>query len=169
LQEFHNEIVFYQKTSEYRQYATKDGMTGLFNRHAYEETLEQLRRIPLNPNLSVMLLDLNNLKKTNDRFGHQAGDELIIVASILFSDVLKGLGDVYRIGGDEFIAILNQGDPTALVVSLKDKLAKHKLPDGSPATVAIGYALATDPASVSIDAMIKLADTRMYNDKQQYH
>lgn len=168
-QEFHNEITFYKKNSEYKEYATKDGMTGLLNRHAYEEAIDELRNGRIKSNLVIMMCDLNGLKTTNDTFGHKAGDELLITAANTIKNTLHSLGDVFRIGGDEFVAIIYTESPDVLVRTIKNTLGLYKLPNGCPATTAIGYAQLSEAPGKSLDTLIKLADERMYTDKKRYH
>jgi diguanylate cyclase (GGDEF)-like protein len=94
------------------QLAYKDGLTKLGNRTAFNEKLEELeeKRSEL-VNVGIVMLDVNNLKQTNDNLGHHVGDQMIVKSaeSILaaFGDLP---GDCYRIGGDEFAVILSEGD-----------------------------------------------------------
>ena len=84
----------------------KDELTGLYNRRGFEVDCEIIKK---NNNLIeyvLIMMDLNGLKAANDNIGHEAGDELIIGASKCMDNAFSGLGRTYRIGGDEFVALL---------------------------------------------------------------
>lgn len=91
----------------YRQLAYVDALTRLGNRNAYEERLAQIDANLLNyEHIWCLSADIDNLKKTNDRLGHAAGDKLIAdTAKILFSALTENSRD-YRTGGDEFVCFL---------------------------------------------------------------
>lgn len=78
---------------------------------AYTEAIAELdKEINLgNPDFGVMVADINNLKKTNDIYGHDIGNELITHAAKILSDTFK-TNSIYRIGGDEFVIILRGKD-----------------------------------------------------------
>ena len=105
----------YAKIREYSTYinalAYRDSLTGIKNSTAYAEAIEALNReINLgNPHFGVLVADINNLKKTNDTYGHDVGNELIVRASRILTDTFK-TSAVYRIGGDEFAVILKDKD-----------------------------------------------------------
>jgi diguanylate cyclase (GGDEF)-like protein len=105
----------YAKINEYSMYinalAYRDSLTGIKNSTAYAEAIAELNKeINLgNPSFGVIVADINNLKKTNDTYGHDVGNELIVHASKILKDVFKA-SPVYRIGGDEFVVILNGKD-----------------------------------------------------------
>ena len=81
-----------------------DELTGLRNRRAMREDF--LDWSSSSGALCVVLMDLNGLKEINDTLGHQVGDTLIVGAAQCFSDTLGHYGTVYRTGGDEFVAVV---------------------------------------------------------------
>lgn len=86
--------------------AYKDALTGINNRRAYLEKVEMLKsNLSRTSRVSIIVLDVNNLKKVNDTLGHEAGDKLIIDSCNIISNVFNK-NDVYRIGGDEIVVIL---------------------------------------------------------------
>jgi len=85
-----------------------DELTGLLNRRAYEEDIYIHNDIPEEDEFIYVSLDVNGLKVINDTLGHMAGDELIIGACQCMKKVLGPHGKLYRIGGDEFVAILTK-------------------------------------------------------------
>lgn len=105
----------YDKIREYSTYinalAYRDSLTGIKNSTAYTEVIEALdKEINLsNPEFGVLVADINNLKKTNDTYGHDVGNELIIHTAKILTDTFK-TSSTYRIGGDEFVVILRGKD-----------------------------------------------------------
>ena len=105
----------YAKIREYSTYinalAYRDSLTGIKNSTAYTEAIETLNKeINLgNPSFGVLVAAINNLKKTNDTYGHDIGNELIIHTAKILCDTFK-TSSVYRIGGDEFVVILRGRD-----------------------------------------------------------
>lgn len=105
----------YAKIQEHTAYinalAYRDSLTGLKNTTAYTEAIKDLNQdiCTGNPKFGVLMVDINNLKQTNDKFGHDVGDDLIVGASKLLTDVFK-TSAIFRIGGDEFAIILLNED-----------------------------------------------------------
>ena len=84
--------------------AYTDVMTGTLNRNAYERRLNTLRKETADlRDITVIAVDINDLKKLNDTYGHQTGDEALkTVAEFLLTSIGER-AEVYRIGGDEFV------------------------------------------------------------------
>jgi len=105
----------YSKISEYTAYintvAYKDSLTGLKNSTAYAEATEKLNHEIAHgkPKFGILVADVNNLKNTNDTYGHGTGNELIIHSAKILADTFR-TSTVYRIGGDEFVVILKGND-----------------------------------------------------------
>jgi len=105
----------YAKIREYSTYinalAYRDALTGIKNSTAYTEAIAELNKeINLcNPVFGVIVADINNLKQTNDTFGHEVGNELIVHAARILTDTFK-TSTIFRIGGDEFVIILRDKD-----------------------------------------------------------
>jgi diguanylate cyclase (GGDEF)-like protein len=94
-------------TSAVQQLAFNDILTHIKNRTAYMKELDDLNKtLTPNTNIIVVMFDLNNLKEANDTYGHEAGDTMIIAAAECIKKSLNGYGICYRIGGDEFAAII---------------------------------------------------------------
>ncbi len=105
----------YAKIREYSAYinalAYRDSLTGIKNSTAYAEAIDALNKEinTGNPSFGVIVADINNLKKTNDTYGHDIGNELIIHSARILADIFK-TSAVYRIGGDEFVVVLKGKD-----------------------------------------------------------
>ena len=92
-----------RKAEIYRELAEHDMPTGLRNRNAYDEWVSENAR---DRETAIVTFDLNDLKRCNDTFGHAAGDKYIQDAAKLISEVFEPAGVCYRIGGDEFCAVI---------------------------------------------------------------
>lgn len=105
----------YEKMQEYTSYinalAYRDSLTGIKNSTAYTEATAKLEQEINcgNPQFGVLVADINNLKNTNDRFGHDVGDELIVHTARILTSTFK-TSSVFRIGGDEFAILLTGKD-----------------------------------------------------------
>ncbi len=105
----------YEKIQEYTTYinalAYRDSLTGIKNSTAYAEAIAELNNQIncSNPRFGVVVADINNLKQTNDKFGHDVGNELIIHTAKILTEIFK-MSSVFRIGGDEFAVILKDED-----------------------------------------------------------
>ncbi|MFI3201841.1 MAG: EAL domain-containing protein [Eubacteriales bacterium] len=160
-------------TIAYKRKAEYDELTGLFNRSAfYIRVREQVRE---NSKFvgAVLFLDLDNLKYTNDTYGHEVGDLLLLTASEIFQDFQKEGGIVARLAGDEFAIFINSiyGKDT-IQNTIDTILDKHKatsitLPNGSEQRVRFSTGIAWYPKdAVDVVDLLKRADFAMYQAKQ---
>ena len=143
-----------------------DQMTDLFNRRYHEEAFLKLDSKDNLP-LSIVVVDINGLKLTNDAFGHKEGDGLIrTIADILKSQCREG--DVLsRIGGDEFVFLMPSTDlneAEALIDCMKDTIRSRKK-EGS-AILSASFGCATkNHREESLEAVFTAADDNMYSQK----
>jgi diguanylate cyclase (GGDEF)-like protein len=148
-------------TEELERQATTDPLTGCANRRGLELAAQLLsNRQPF----AVVVADLDGLKELNDREGHHAGD----LALWRFADVVGGLlrtGDVLaRVGGDEFLVLLNNTDESGARALANRIAARMEHPDDD-IRVSLGIASATGPAV--FDETCRRADEAMYGAKRQ--
>ncbi|MBQ0051761.1 MAG: GGDEF domain-containing protein [Treponema sp.] len=148
-----------------------DGLTGLFNRRAYEEDLEETdKQLSIN-NITIIALDVNSLKKVNDTLGHIAGDELIMGAGLCIKQVFSKVGRCYRTGGDEFAVIIKE--PMEGFYSLVEEFeAVQKEWQGhyvSEISVSLGIACAKDYPRATLKRLLHIADEQMYENKRDYY
>jgi diguanylate cyclase (GGDEF)-like protein len=147
-----------------------DDMTGLYNRRAYDDTLSQLMTKDSLKNITVVVFDVNGLKRINDTMGHAAGDELIKAAAKIIKDSFGEYGKCFRIGGDEFVAILDKPIKNLRATSFKFEYEQAKwkgnLVDGI--TISFGIVSGSD-IDCSIDELIFHADEQMYKRKRKYY
>lgn len=152
-----------QKEVEYLSF--HDNLTGLYNRRYMEDSLKRLdteRNLPL----TIMIMDVNGLKMTNDAFGHKMGDDLLKISAQIIQDATRSDDILCRTGGDEFMLILPQTDEEAALrikERIKEKTKKTTL--GSiVVSLAIGYETKTDGGQ-DIGDIQRQADSKMYKDK----
>ena len=145
-----------------------DELTRCFNRHAYEERINNL---DLREEWIYISMDLNNLKYTNDSLGHAAGDELICAAADCMRESFGKYGNVYRIGGDEFVVIItgNTKEFQSIIESFDRRVAQWhgKLVDSM--TISWGYVFSSEKEWDNIYDIAKEADERMYKNKERYY
>lgn len=151
--------------------AFTDIMTKTSNRSAYERYMDDKAGCDVKKaNLSFILIDLNDLKKVNDTYGHSAGDQVLIDAARCIKKVLGNVGDVYRIGGDEFVVIIEgkDVDGQAYQAKLTEEIEKSNHKAKYPFTMAFGFASAKAEGCNDLKELQKKADLNMYLDKQNY-
>ena len=144
--------------------ATRDSMTGLYNKNKLIEIIEN--GVYDNQNIGVIYWDVNRLKFVNDTYGHQAGDSLITKVAHSIYDVVGEKGISLRYGGDEFIAILSQttqGDIETLINRWNKLIEQIQLDSEYPISAAVGYAMGEGK---NLREIIKSADKNMYTIKK---
>ena len=148
--------------------AYTDALTGLSNRAAYHEKEKNLQKAE--KNYTIVLLDINFLKTVNDKYGHAEGDKHIIAAANVIRESLSELGICYRIGGDEFTAILDTDDIQLVEKALKkleyaENVYTQTEKPPVPLQIAYGYALYI-PNTISLETAENTADQKMYDMKR---
>ena len=160
---------------EMARLARTDPLTGLMNRRAFLEELtrhiDRLDREELPGTL--MFMDLDNFKPLNDRLGHEAGDIALCAVASLLRDAFRPTDLVARLGGDEFAIWLNGADhmtaaerAEALRIDGPRKLAEVTGHDGPALTMSIGIATRLAGGAEDIEALMRRADTAMYEVKR---
>ena len=150
-----------------RQNAEIDGMTGLFNKRKYmsmtDESYHNCKKV------GVIFWDANNLKKINDKIGHERGDQLIKTISDSIKRFTSEKCAAYRTGGDEFVMICSEPKTGQIEKMVADwQKISEATPDicGIPVTAAVGYA---EGSGVELEQIIRTAEQNMYEDKEKYH
>ena len=104
-------IRFKAEAMVYKRLSREDRLTGLANRRAFDEAMADMdEHSNRYGDAALFFLDVNGLKMINDKYGHHAGDELIISAARCISYAFEDKGTCYRLGGDEFAAIIPDPD-----------------------------------------------------------
>jgi two-component system, cell cycle response regulator len=148
-----------------RQEAATDALTGLGNRRALARVLETgLPRATTADPLVLVLFDLDGFKHYNDTFGHPAGDALLIRLGGSLAAFVRGHGTAFRMGGDEFCALLEPGDRRydELVAGAAVALSEH----GEGFSIGCSYGAIEVPREArSVADALRIADQRMYAQK----
>lgn len=158
-----------QKLISVTRIAYRDPLTGVKSKNAYDEACQQMdERISgtEEPAFAAVLFDINNLKLVNDTQGHNAGDTYIRNATHIICQHFSH-SPVFRIGGDEFVAILERVDYERREEIFRefDLMMKHHAEKGDVA-VAFGYSCFDPKTDKNIKAVIKRADSNMYKHKK---
>src|SRR5574340_1227438 len=161
-------------TGELRRMATTDQLTGLNNRRQLEKIFTHLAGAADRQNhaLAVVVMDLDHLKQVNDRWGHHAGDAVLVHIARLLRNHLRASDWAFRIGGEEFCLLLPMADHGGAVratEALRRRIAEHPCnTDGQviPLSASIGVAMYPSNGK-AFGQLLSLADERMYRAKQQ--
>lgn len=153
----------------YKDVYNTDMLTGLKNRNAFEVDINNLNAGRNFGGRAVLSIDLNNLKKVNDNFGHAAGDRYIQSAAEILSEYAIQGSVSYRTGGDEFTVLVENAQQVQLemwIDSLHRLMREMKIGTGEWNSFAIGYAIYNATTDVDLIDTYKRADHEMYKDKQ---
>jgi diguanylate cyclase (GGDEF)-like protein len=150
--------------------ARQDALTGIGNRRAMDERLTAAR--DSQRAVTLLAIDVDDLKVVNDTFGHACGDELLQLVANLLVEQARATDAVIRSGGDEFFVVLDQPDAkggaqlaeriraaVALVAATTPKPWLSKL------GLSIGYAATAE--GVPVELLVPMADSRLYEDKRR--
>jgi len=165
-------VIVFRNIAELREKQRKieylsfhDHLTGLYNRRFVDETIKRLdtrRNLPL----TLMSLDVNGLKLTNDAFGHEMGDRLLRTVSEILKDTLRQDEIVGRMGGDEFMVVLPNTSETQAEQLKQRILAATEACRCEPLIVSLAIGHRTKVHSrENILEILRLADQEMYEDK----
>ena len=162
----------HEREKELRFSANRDSLTGLRNTTSYKSWAAEFDKEIENKtaNFGVVVFDLNKLKKTNDTYGHDVGDKLIATAAKIISDVFKK-SPVFRIGGDEFLAVLRGRDLEMcenLFAQLDLECAKTFVDENGeiPISIARGFSRFEADRDLNFNDVFKRADNAMYKNKR---
>jgi diguanylate cyclase (GGDEF)-like protein len=160
----------YAVQSNLRAMALEDPLTKVANVTRFYEELGILEAQPTS-HFALLLVDVDNLKKLNDLWGHQVGSAAIQTVARTLGRVVRGSDCVARFGGDEFVVILRDADrPGAQIVvnRIRELLSMQALP-GAPGVavqVSVGVAMFGEDGQTS-EQLIATADAAMYDDKRR--
>ena len=162
------------RVDKLRVIANRDALTNVQNKRAYDLKAEQLDEQIKNGKAAfgIVMIDLNDLKKTNDTFGHEKGDISIKTLCRILIRIFEN-SPIYRIGGDEFTVILEGQDyeqVNKLLRSLRERLitlsSNEDLEPWERISAAVGFADFDPNSDPDVEAVFQHADQMMYEDKQ---
>ncbi len=163
-----------EQVSAMDEIAYKDALTGLRNKAAYDEYITRLDGDIAKglAKFGIAMIDLNFLKRVNDTYGHEHGNDYLKACCRMVCEVFDH-SPVFRVGGDEFVAVLEHGDLAArdeLLARLKSEMRRRAedetLQPWEKPSAAVGVALYDAALDHSADDVFKRADAAMYADKQ---
>lgn len=156
---------------ESSRHAVVDVMTELFNRRGYEEDLISYPSVPTEDDFVFVSMDLDGLKDVNDSLGHEAGDELIKGAAMCMKRVMGSYGRLYRVGGDEFFAIIyaNSDRLEKIKNDFDTTVSRWKGRRVKTLHVSCGYVAKCDAPGKTVAEIAKLADEKMYRAKEEFY
>ena len=170
-----------EKIGQISREVYRDTLTGVGNKAAYIRKVDELNKElaegraagSAEMSLAIVMVDLNDLKRVNDDFGHNKGDQYINGCCKKICETFKH-SPVFRIGGDEFVVILqgvDYGRRHASVAQLKNDFAASSCEETANPwerySAAVGMAEMT-PGERNIELIFRLADKAMYEDKEKY-
>jgi len=147
--------------------ALHDKVTELYNRAYFEEKLQQLTDSGQVP-IGIIMCDIDGLKLINDTFGHQAGDNLLASAAKIIKQCSSGVGEVARVGGDEFAIIIenrDRGQIEEICDCIREGVNQFRETNIQiPMSISLGLSIRTHPQQSMYD-VCKAADDNMYRQK----
>jgi diguanylate cyclase (GGDEF)-like protein/PAS domain S-box-containing protein len=164
------EKVLKESKERFKYMSFHDELTGLYNRAFFMEEMERFGKdFARSTPVSIISIDIDGLKLTNDTFGHKAGDELLIKAAKIISTPFRKVDIIARIGGDEFYIILPNTDHQA-ALERKDAIAKLVVAHNEESSLiqinmSIGVATSQNVEGENIYDIYRRADESMYGYK----
>ena len=160
-------LTLYQRTALSTRVATRDALTdsltGLGNHRSYQSRLREAleRAEESGGEVALCLVDVDEFKGCNDRYGHPVGDQILVELARLF--VEGGEVEAFRFGGDEFALLVarNEEDAYRFVENLHDRIAETEFAHRQPVTITVGIASYPGYAS-SADELQQVADGALY-------
>lgn len=165
------DITARKKAEAYLEYLGKhDVLTKLYNRTFYVDELNRLERREFHP-VSIIILDLNGLKVTNDQWGHSVGDGLLRRVGEVLGEAVRAPCYAARIGGDEFAVLLPAIDElgaASLVEEIRSLVEiNNQYYSNIPLNISVGRA--TSSIGEKMESVAKRADLLMYEDKRSHY
>lgn len=161
-----------EREQRLQELASRDSLTGLYNRHAFYIKLENdiAYSVSNNSKFALLFIDLDKFKPINDHYGHDAGDTILVAVAKRIQNKVRGLDTVARVGGDEFVVVLKNIESRSNAEKTKQILLEsiqepiHHDKDQLTVGASIGIAMFPDDA-VDSKELVSLADQAMYKEK----
>ena len=161
------------ETEAQERLAHYDAMTGLRNRRSFEEKMSEISdHFPADRDAVLYMMDVNGLKYTNDKYGHAAGDDLIVSAAKAIAGAYDSSGTCYRIGGDEFVVVITELENVSLVTLEEDfrsRIEENNQNTRWKLAIAVGesHLLRSNGQRITVSDWKQEADVNMYLRKSQ--
>jgi two-component system cell cycle response regulator len=159
-----------QKNQQLEQMAATDPLTGLYNRRHFNRGLEHLfaEAQRYDKDLSAVMIDLDGYKQLNDKFGHQVGDQLLVLAGKVIGANMRRMDVAARYGGDEFVLLLPHASIEDAATAAERIREQFKQASASLLKMATGVSMSIGIASlrahtaVGAEQLVGLADAALY-------
>lgn len=161
-----------QRVRDLETLADRDPMLDVLNRRAFARELDRTMAMidRYDVRASLVFIDLNDLKKINDRLGHSAGDEALSHVARIVADNIRQTDVVARLGGDEFAVLLLQSDQaiaTTKATAIAELIQASSVHwEGEPFTASVSWGAVEIRKGVSAQEAMNLADEAMYEAKR---
>ncbi len=160
-----------QANAELHQLARRDALTGLANRFAANERLQDefLRMRRHGGSYGLLMLDIDFFKRINDTLGHAGGDEVLRHVAATLRTLVRESDFIARVGGEEFMVLLPESslaDAARVGEKIRAGIAASQPPIDRQVTVSVGVALAT-PEQEDMDEAVRQADAQLYRAKEE--
>ena len=160
---------YVEEHSKLRSLAYRDYLTGLYNRRRIEELLEAMYKTEQlkHGGLSLLFCDIDHFKRVNSRFGHPAGDEVLVKLADVFKQHFRRGDVVGRWGGEEFMIILSnlsQRETQDIAETLRKRVLKETFPHVGELTISIGVAVLQ--SGEDVNSLVSRADRALRQAKQ---
>ena len=163
-----------ERTRQLHELASREPLTGLYNRRHFNEVIVQRfsEAIRYGAELSCVMIDLDDFKAVNDQFGHQVGDEVLILMATTISSQLRAADLAARFGGDEFIILLPR-TPADRAQVLGERIVRRFTEDVAEqlpqvrVSLSVGIANLPETSTNSPDGLLRAADQALYQAKSE--
>lgn len=156
-------VLFLNDTRLLTSYASRDGLTHLYNHQYFFDQLHNLASPSSNSQFALIILDLDNFKEINDTYGHVYGDKVLKMVACTIMEQISPKDIAARYGGDEF-AIILPGADKHLCNLVAERLLQEIVALGSFGSISIGAAYYPED-TLDVQTLVHLADQRMYAQK----
>lgn len=165
-------ITLYMFVFLVREDTRRDALTGVYSRGQFEEYLR--RKLSKKRSFSIALADIDEFKQVNDNFGHSEGDELLILFTQIIMESLRSTDMIARIGGDEFVIIIESNEVASGVMilnRLKNEVDHYNRNGDKPYQIkfSTGLYYVENPQTHNSQDIIKIIDQLMYEEKSKHH
>ena len=162
-----------EKNAQLEQMAATDALTGVYNRRHFGRVLDQLfaEAQRYDKDLAAVMIDLDGYKQLNDTFGHQVGDQLLVIAGKVISANMRRMDVAARYGGDEFVLLLPQADcaeASNAATRIREEFytaSATLLKRAEGVTMSIGVASLKHGGAANPDQLVNHADQALYKSK----
>jgi len=172
---YNSYILTHYKFKEIKFEAETDLMTGAYNRQTGMKILtSKMKKASVSEcDFTIVFIDVNNLKKVNDKYGHNEGDELIKIVSGSIKSSLREHDFVSRLGGDEFLVYLDscsydEGNKAWKRIQEKINTSNFTMDKKYPISVSVGLADYRNNQSLNVKELLEKADSEMYKNKRAF-